>query len=169
MLGAGGAALDSKLESKRVKDWWRKWTYDVPLLISDALWDVLVVQLAAWLDRLTLRRIIALIPLVILVLAYAHSIPIPPELMLVGDVLAYIDIFSVILLLGILSRAATLLFFTRQAARHALAFTRSVLARMPRLDSRHRRESATRDRKRLPRRTEDDGGCIPVFRMAWAR
>ena len=50
-------------------------------------------QFAAWLDRLTLRQIIAFIPVVILVLAYYHSIPIPPELMLVGDVLAYIDIF----------------------------------------------------------------------------
>jgi hypothetical protein len=129
---------------------------------------VLVVQLAAWLDRLTLRRIIALIPLVILVLAYAHSIPIPPELMLVGDVLAYIDIFSVILLLGMLSRAAALLFVVKQATRHGIAFLTSVFAGMRRLDFRHRRESGTRDRKRLPRRTEDDGGCIPVFRMAWA-
>jgi hypothetical protein len=154
-----------------MKDWWRKWSYEVPLFISDALWDVLVVQLAAWLARLTLRRIIALIPLVILVLAYAHSIPLPPELMLVGDVLAYIDIFSVILLLGILSRAATLLFFAKQAAQHTLAFARSVLARMPRLDFRHRRERSTRDRKRLPSRGKDgkdDGGCIPVFEMAWA-
>src|ERR1700741_3944251 len=107
-----------KLESKRVKDWWRKWTYQVPLFISDTLWDVLVVQLAAWLDRLTLRRIIALIPLVILVLAYAHSIPIPPELMLVGDVLAYIDIFSVILLLSILGRVTAVWLFAKQAAEH---------------------------------------------------
>jgi hypothetical protein len=148
--------------------WWRKWSYEVPLFISDALWDVLVVQFAAWLDRLTLRRVVALIPVVILVLAYAHSIPLPPELMLVGDVLAYVDIFSVILLLGILSRAATLLFLARQAARHAMALARSVLARMPRLDFRHRREPSTRDRKQSPSRTEDDGGCVPVFRMAWA-
>ena len=55
-----------------MKDWWRKWTHEVPLFISDALWDVLVVQFAAWLDRLTLRRVIALIPLVILILAYAQ-------------------------------------------------------------------------------------------------
>jgi hypothetical protein len=42
---------------------------------------------------LTPRQVIAFIPVLILILAYAHSIPIPPELMLVGDLLAYIDIF----------------------------------------------------------------------------
>ncbi|HLG83051.1 MAG TPA: hypothetical protein VKY22_18715 [Bradyrhizobium sp.] len=151
-----------------MKDWWRKWSYEVPLFISDALWDVLVVQFAAWLDRLTLRRVIALIPLVLLIVAYAHSIPLPPELMLVGDVLAYIDIFSVVLLLGILSRAATLVFFARQAARHALEFAGSLLARLPRPDFRHRRQPSTSGRKQLPGRTEEDGGCIAVFRMAWA-
>jgi hypothetical protein len=146
-----------------MRSWWRKWSYEVPLFISDALWDVLVVQLAAWLDQLTLRRIIALIPLVILVLAYAHSIPIPPELMLVGDVLAYIDIFSVIILLGILSRAATLLFFARQAARHLVESVTGVLARIPWLDFRHRRESSTRNRKRVVARSDDDGRWIAVF------
>ena len=81
----------------KFKQLWKTWTVDRPAAFGDLLWDVFVVQLAAWLDRLTLRRIIAFIPVVILGLAYYHNIPIPPELMLVGDVLAYIDIFSVIL------------------------------------------------------------------------
>jgi hypothetical protein len=152
--------------AQRVKDCWRKWSYELPLFISDALWDVLVVQFAAWLDRLTLRRIIALIPLVILILAYAHNIPIPPELMLVGDVLAYVDIFSVILLLAILSRAAVLLFVVKQAARHAVGFVRSLLAGVPRPDFRHRRASTTKDRKRMPSCSRDDDGCAPAFGMA---
>jgi hypothetical protein len=151
-----------------VKHWWRKWSYEVPLFISDALWDVLVVQFAAWLDRLTLRRIIAFIPVVILVLAYAHSIPVPPELMLVGDVLAYIDIFSVILLLGILSRAATAFFFVRQAVAHAVELAKRLLASVPRLDFRHRRESGGRDRKRLSGHAEDDDGCAVVYSLAWS-
>ncbi|MFT4117014.1 hypothetical protein [Bradyrhizobium sp.] len=74
-----------------MRQWWRRWTYDVPLAIGDALWAVCVVQFAALLDRLTLRQVIAWIPVVILILAYYHRIPIPPELMLVGDLLAYID------------------------------------------------------------------------------
>jgi len=34
---------------------WQKWTIDRPAALGDWLWDVLVVQLAAFLDRLTLR------------------------------------------------------------------------------------------------------------------
>ena len=52
------------------KAFWRKWTIDKPAAFGDLLWDVLVVQLAAMLDRVTLRDVIAFIPVVILVLAY---------------------------------------------------------------------------------------------------
>ena len=97
------------------KAFWRKWTIDRPAAFGDLLWDVLVVQLAALLDRVTLRDIIAFIPVVILVWAYTHHIPLPPELMLLGDLLAYIDIFSVLFLLGVLSRIATIVFMVRQA------------------------------------------------------
>src|SRR3977135_188731 len=103
------------------KAFWRKWTIDKPAIIGDWLWDVFVVQLAALLDRLTLRQVIAFIPVVILVVAYYHKIPIPPELMLVGDLLAYIDIFSALFLLGVLTRAATVLFVVRQATARATA------------------------------------------------
>ena len=75
---------------------WQTWTIDKPAALGDWLWQILVVDLAAFLDRLTLRRVVALIPVVILVLAYLHRIPLPPELMLLGDLLAYIDIFSMI-------------------------------------------------------------------------
>ena len=43
---------------------WKKWTIDKPAALGDWLWDVFVVQLAALLDRLTLRQIIAFIPVV---------------------------------------------------------------------------------------------------------
>jgi hypothetical protein len=86
------------------KRFWRMWTVDKPAIFGDWLWQVCVVELAAFLNRLTLRQVIAFIPVVILVLAYANSIPLPPELMLVGDVLAYIDIFSIILLLSLMGR-----------------------------------------------------------------
>jgi hypothetical protein len=140
-----------------MKDWWRRWSYEIPLAIGDALWEVLVVQFAAFLDRLTLRRIIALIPLVILIVAYAHSIPLPPELMLVGDLLAYIDIFSVVLLLGVLSRVATIMFVVKQAGTRAAELIARLLARVQRLDVRHRRErgAATRPRRK-PAPSDDD-------------
>ncbi|QAU46044.1 hypothetical protein [Bradyrhizobium guangzhouense] len=123
-----------------MKRFWRKWTYEVSLAIGDALWDVLVVQLAALLDRLTVRKIIAFIPVVILIGAYYHSIPLPPELMLIGDFLAYIDIFSVLFLLGVLSRITTIMFVVKQAAARFAMLAGSTVSRLQRLDVRHGRQ-----------------------------
>jgi hypothetical protein len=148
---------------------WKKWTIDKPAALGDWLWDVLVVQLAALLDRLTLRQVIAFIPVVILVVAYYHRIPIPPELMLVGDLLAYIDIFSAVFLLGVLTRAATVLFIVRQATARAAALLGNLLEGMRRLDFRHRREGGTRHRKRLTNRPKDDDGeHVVIHGVAWA-
>jgi hypothetical protein len=116
------------------KQLWKKWTVDKPAAFGELLWEVFVVQFAAFLEGLTWRRIVALIPLVILALAYAHSIPLPPELMLIGDVLAYIDIVSVILLLSIMSRAAAILLVVQHAAEQAIKVARSVLGAVQRLD-----------------------------------
>ncbi|WP_409241651.1 hypothetical protein [Bradyrhizobium sp. CB1015] len=146
-----------------MKQWWRRWTYDVPLAIGDALWEVLVVQLAALLDSLTLRKVIAFIPVVILVLAYYHRIPIPPELMLVGDFLAYIDIFFVLILFGVMSRVTTILFVVKQVAAAFAAFTSNVASRLQRLDVRHRRQRSASRPLRKPCRTEDDR----AFDRAW--
>lgn len=140
-----------------MKHWWRRWTYEVPLGISDALWEVLVVQLAALLDRLTVRKVIAFIPVVILILAYYHSIPIPPELMLIGDFLAYIDIFSVLFLIGVLSRITTIIFVVKQAAARIAMLSGSAIALMQRLDIRHRRQRSSPTRLRQkPDRSDDD-------------
>jgi hypothetical protein len=148
---------------------WQKWTIDKPAILGDWLWDALVVQLAAFLDRLTLRRTIALIPGIILVLAYCHSIPIPPELMLLGDLLAYIDIFSVLFLLGILSRAATILFITKQVAASVGKLASSIMTKAQRLDFRQRRERRTKGRK-PPRgwSQSDDDEPVILGGVAWA-
>jgi hypothetical protein len=147
------------------KELWKKWTIDKPAAFGDWLWDVFVVQLAALLSRLTARQIVAFIPVVILILAYAHGIPIPPESMLVGDLLAYIDIFSVLFVLGILSRATTILFIVKQATARAARLVRE----MRQSDFRHRREGGVKNRTRLARRAKDDNDEHGVVHgVAWA-
>jgi hypothetical protein len=146
------------------KAFWRKWTIDRPAAFGDLLWGVLVVQLAALLDRVTVRDIIAFIPVVILVWAYTHHIPLPPELMLVGDLLAYIDIFSVFFLLGVLSRIATIVFIVKQASARVTGLASSLLKRVQ--DLRHRREARTRSRKRLTGSRKDDDG-ERVVGLSW--
>jgi len=147
---------------------WQTWTIDKPAALGDWLWDVFVVQLAAFLDRLTLRRMIAIIPAVILILAYAHRIPVHPGLMLVGDLLAYIDIFAVLLVLGVLGRVATVLFMLKQAAGRAATLATSVLEKVQRLDFRHRRQGGARNRRRLNSRAKDDDEHGVIHGVAWA-
>jgi hypothetical protein len=151
------------------KTLWRKWTIDKPAALGDLLWDVFVVQLAAYLDRLTLRKVIALIPIVILILAYDHKIPISPTLMLVGDLLAYIDIFSMLFLLGVLSRIETIAFIMKQATARAARLVSGLLEGVQRLDFRHRREGGARKRRRFTRRAKnDEDGPIVIHGIAWA-
>jgi len=149
------------------KRMWRTWTIDKPAALGEWLWQILVVELVALLDRVTLRKIIALIPVVIVIAAYMHRIPIPPEVMLLGDVLAYIDIVSVILLVGLFTRAATVLAAVKQtvdqigAALHRLA----IALRM--VDGRHRRTTGGGQRKQSAReKTEDEDAAI-VSGLAW--
>lgn len=150
------------------KTFWRTWTIDKPAALGDVLWEVLVVQLAALLDRLTLRKVIAFIPVVILVLAYYHRIPIPPELLLVGDFLAYIDIFAVVFLVGVLTRVTTMLFVIKQAAAQARELAIGLVAMVQRLDVRHRREGGARNRTRPASRRRDDAEPAAVGGLAWA-
>lgn len=151
------------------KQAWRKWTIDSPADFGDWLWDIFVVQLAAFLDRLTLRQVIAFIPVVILILAYMHRIPIPPELMLVGDILAYLDIFSLIFLVSALGRVATVLFIARRALARCAELMSRVRVGLQRLDFRHRREAGAANRKRLSGLVKKDDDDYAIIRgAAWA-
>jgi hypothetical protein len=151
---------------QRLKTLWRAWTVDKPATLGDWLWDIFVVQFAAFLDRLTLRRVIALIPLVILILAYEHNIPLPPELMLVGDILAYLDIVSVLLLFSILGRVSTILFVVKEIVARATQLMIAIHGGLRRLDIRHRR-AGSRRRQVKDRQTDDDGSPA-ICGLAWA-
>jgi hypothetical protein len=144
---------------------WHRWTVDRPAAFGDWLWDVLVVQFAAWLDRLTLRKIIAFIPVVILVLAYMHRIPIPPELLLVGDLLAYIDVFAMIFLLGMIARVGMVVYLVKRAIDVASAAAGGVLTGLRRLDFRHGRAGGASSRRKrgAVRRIQSDGDGADVL------
>jgi hypothetical protein len=151
------------------KQFWRKWTVDRPAALGDWLWEILVVELAALLDRLTWRQVIAFVPVLILLLAYAHNIPLPPEGLLVSDLLAYIDVYSMILLVGLLGRAATILYVVRQAVRHVirLGSYAFMILRLP--GSRHRRMSRPRNRPQwIAQAKNENDGPISLHCNAWA-
>jgi hypothetical protein len=145
---------------------WREWTIDKPAALGDWLHQVLVVELAALLDRVTLRQVIAFIPVVILVIAYAHSIPLPPELMLVGDLLAYLDIFSIVLLLSVIGRVSAMLYVVRQMADRVLRLASLARQRLRRPDSGRQTRVARTRKPSVQPKNEDDG--VPSFGLAWA-
>lgn len=148
---------------------WRKWTVDKPAAFGDWLWDVFVVQLAAALDRVTLREVIAFIPVVILIFAYLHSIPLPPELMLVGDLLAYIDVFTIIFLASMIGRVGLVLYVLKRSLQFAIGCVSSALASLRHIDFRHRRASSEGHRKRGSKRTKpSDDGYVPVGAFAFS-
>jgi hypothetical protein len=151
-----------------MKQFWETWTIDKPAAFGDWLWEVFVVQLAARLDRLTLRDVIAFIPVLILIFAYLHRIPIPPELMLVGDLLAYIDVFAMIFLLGMIGRAAMVLYVMKRIVERTFCCANTVLSALRRFDVRHRRATGVH-RREVGRSTKnEDDGCVGVDGFAWA-
>ena len=83
-----------------MKNWWRKWTHEIPLVITDALWEVCVVQFADFLSRLTLRRIIEFIAIAILVTAFVQTLPIDLALLVAGDVVTYLELTALVWLLA---------------------------------------------------------------------
>ena len=137
-------------------------------MLGDWLWDAFVVQLAAFLERLTPRKIIALIPLGVLFVAYYHSVPLPPEVMILGDVLAYVDVFTVLLLLGVLSRFATILLIMRQMTARLGNLASAVMTKARRLRFRHQREPHAKGQKRVAGRLENDDELVIVGGFAWA-
>ena len=150
------------------KQVWRKWTIDKPAVFGDWLWEMVVVEPAAFLRPVDFETYDSVHPC-------GHSSgglrpqhPAPPGIDLIGDMLAYIDVFSIILLLSLLGRAATIVYVIRQAAEHLLELVRQARIRLHRPDSRHRRAGGAKKPRRLIVRTKKDDDHAPIYGVAWA-
>ncbi|HZE46361.1 MAG TPA: hypothetical protein VE087_05745, partial [Xanthobacteraceae bacterium] len=81
---------------RRMRNCWNKWTYEIPLAFGDVLWDILVVQFAAFLDRLTIRKVIEFVAIALLVMAFVQTLPIDLAILFAGDTLMYFEILVAI-------------------------------------------------------------------------
>jgi hypothetical protein len=168
MFGAGGAALIAitpTTEPSR-EELVAKWSYDIPLAIGDTLWEVLVVQFAAFLDRLTIRKVIEFVAIAILVMAFAQTLPIDLAILFAGDTLMYLEFLVAIRLaagklhfLEMLRLALRLAKVTMRALHGAI---RQPVSRLNRL--RERRAAAHRAKPRKIADHSDDGRG---FGTAW--
>ena len=146
------------------KNWWWRWTVERPAALGDWLWRVLVVLPADFIDRLTFRKAVGLLlPVAILTIAFAHNVPPPPEVLFLGDALAYLDVLTIFLMLAALGRARQLLYVVQVAlANAARSLAKALAPETRRADSRHRR--ARGERKQSPRGptgSEEDGFLFP--------
>ena len=144
----------------RVTNWWRKWSYEIPLAFGDALWDVLVVQFAAFLSRLTLRRVLEFVAIAVLAIAFAQTFPIDVAILFAGDTLMYLEIVVIIRLAAGREHLLHAMRLAAQLARFAMRLLRAAVnqpvSRINRL--RERRTPARSARLRIPDRSDDGRG-----------
>ena len=103
-----------------MKNLWRKWSYEMPLAFGDALWEVLVVQFADFLSRLTVRRVLEFVAIAILVMAFAQTAPIDLALLFAGDTLMYLEFVVMIRLVAGRDHVRAMLRLVARLARLAI-------------------------------------------------
>jgi hypothetical protein len=165
MLGAGGTALNI-CGVGPVKNWWRKWSYEIPLAFGDALWEVLVVQFADFLSRLTIRRVLEFVVIAILVMAFIQTAPIDLALLFAGDTLMYLEFAVMIRLMAGREHIREMLRLAARLARFAMRLSRAAVdvsvARINRV-----RERRTAPRAARPRRISDRSDDGEGFGTNW--
>jgi hypothetical protein len=142
-----------------MKNVWRKWSYEIPLAIGDALWDVLVVQFADFLDRLTVRKVVEFVAIALLVMAFAQTLPIELAFLFAGDTLMYLEfVIAIRLAAGVMHVRAMWNQVTRLARLVLRALNAAV--RLPALTLRRlreRRTAAASKPRRISDSSDDDG------------
>jgi hypothetical protein len=87
--------------------------------------------------------------------------------MLIGNLLAYLDIFSILLLLSVIGRVSAIVYVVRRMAERVLRLASVARTGLRRLDS-GRQARAARSRKPPSVRASDEDDPAPVFGLAWA-
>jgi len=118
-----------------VKNWWQKWTTDKPAALGDWLWLVLVVQLADFLNRLTLRRVIEVLAITLLTLIFVQTFPLDIAILFAGDTLMYLELVTLASLVATTLRVGRALSHALMPVKTALD---AALALIPRLARRVR-------------------------------
>ena len=138
-----------------MKKLWQKWSYEIPLAVGDALWEVLVVQFAAFLDRLTVRKVIEFVVIAVLVIAFAQTLPIDLAILFAGDTLMYLEFVVAIRLAAGKLHALVMLRLTLRLARLAMRALNAAIS-LPVSRFNRLRERRTAARPARPRRISDD-------------
>jgi hypothetical protein len=149
-----------------VKNWWRKWSYEIPLAFGDALWEVLVVQFADFLGRLTLRRVVEFVAIAMLAMAFAQTFPIDLAILFAGDTLMYLEFAVIVRLAAGREHFWHMLDLAARLARFAMRVVRAAIdRRVTGINRRRERRNAARAAKPRLSEPSDDG---IGFGTAWS-
>jgi hypothetical protein len=99
---------------------WQKLTVDWPCTVGDWLWAKVVMGMVAFLERLTIKRIILVAGLLVLIFGFAQIFSIDLAFAFAADTIAYFDIAS-----------AVLLVVAQGHIRHALKAIRQTAQKVP--------------------------------------
>jgi hypothetical protein len=137
---------------------WRKLTIDWPCALGDWLWAVLVVAPAAFLDRLTFKRVVLLVILALAIIAFLQIASIDLAVVWGMDVSFYFDVLIAVMLITARTRARQMLLVVGRKIRQ-LTFTVSAIVGQYRNRGRQRRDASAMLRKRgsrNPKRSDDE-------------
>jgi hypothetical protein len=144
-----------------VKNWWRKWSYEIPLAFGDALREVLVVQFADFLSRLTIRRVLECIVIAVLVMAFVQSLPIDLAILFAGDTLTYLEVAMILRLAAGRELLREMLRLSVRLARSTLRASRILfnysISRIERLRERGNAVRHAKTRRRSPKSGDAEG------------
>jgi hypothetical protein len=133
----------------------------MPLAFGDALWEVLVVQFADFLSRLTIRRALEFVAIAVLVMAFIQTAPIDLALLLAGDTLTYLEFVVMIRLVAGREHLQAMLRLTIRLGRLAIRLSRTAvdvsISRTNRWRERRTARRVARPR-RMPDRSDDGEG-----------
>jgi hypothetical protein len=142
-----------------MKKLWRKWSYEIPLAVGDALWEVLVVQFADFLDRLTVRKVVEFVAIALLVMAFIQTLPLDLAILFAGDTLMYLEFLVAIRLAAGVMHVRAMLHQAMRLARLALRALNAAVG-LPALmlgRLRERRTAAASRPRRISDSSDDDG------------
>jgi hypothetical protein len=136
------------------------------LAFGDALWEVLVVQFADFLSRLTIRRVLEFVAIAILVMAFAQTAPIDLAFLFAGDTLMYLEFIVIVRLTAGKEHLQQILRMAAQLARLAMRIVRAAVSRpVSRINRLRERRNLVRSVK--PLRGSDRSGDSEGFGVAW--
>jgi hypothetical protein len=138
-----------------VKAWWQKLTIDWPCALGDWLWAMLVVEPARLIDRITRRRVLHIIGLILLVIFLQQVVAMDLTFLFGVDLGLLMEV----------SAAAFILLARQQIKTTVLVIRRSLVpvgTRLLRTGKRGARSVRRAVRKLWPPKSSDEDGLVGV-------